>query len=201
MSSGSCFSWQWATIFWTVVFYTSVSPRWGQRCLAGCPASLSGSSVTLAELISVLGFSHNLAGTCRKQQREASSFGLSWICGFWCIKTRILELNPEKHNSLQQPLSALVPSGLPPIRWQRSIEGLRSLLSLLFRVPAAPLQLNLNSWCVPEDKSPFNLSQVDAGPRVWCWYQAVGISQHTTNYSDPSCGPDRERAFNVCFEN
>lgn len=96
-----------------------------------------------------------------------ASFGLSWICRF--IKTGMLELDPEKHNSLLQPPSARCHQhqpGLPPIRRQRSIEGLQSLLSLLFRVPAAPLQLHVNSWRVPEDKSPFNLSQADAGPRV-----------------------------------
>lgn len=69
---------------------------------AEMPGSMPGVSVTFAELISVLGFSHNL-GACRKQRKEASSFGLSWICGFWCIKTRILEFNPEKLNSLLQP--------------------------------------------------------------------------------------------------
>lgn len=101
---------------------------------------------------------------------EASPFGLSWICAFGCMSTSILDIKSKQPQlpAAASPSAAAVKHtpGLPPIRWQRSIKGLLSLLSLLFWVPAAPLQLNLNSLHVPEDKNPFNLSRANAGPCV-----------------------------------
>lgn len=127
---------------------------------------------------------------------EAGSFGLLWNCGFGCMNTWILDF---KSKVTQLPAAACLSAaavkhtpGLPPIRWQRSIKGLRSLLSLLFWVPAAPLQLNLNSLHVPEDKNPFNSSRAEAGPRVWCWYQAVGVSPPSRNYSVPPWSWEKE---------
>lgn len=102
-------------------------------------------------------------------QRRRALFGLSWICGFLCIKTQILELNPDKHNSLLQPLSALEPSA--PARLASNQMAAIYRGAAVFVVPAisgtcCSSTAKFYSWCVPEDKGPFNLSQADAGPRV-----------------------------------